>query len=104
MGIKPECGRGYWLRHSAPREHILLHVNIYILSFSRRFYPKRLTHVRLTMYTHFTFLHGWHTAHQEQLGVQCLAQGCFDSGNRTSNLLITKRLLYLSTCTTVATG
>src|SRR4029434_2624739 len=28
---------------------------IYILSFSRRFYPKRLTCVRLTMYTHFTF-------------------------------------------------
>src|SRR4029434_8085479 len=23
--------------------------------FSRRFYPKRLTYVRLTMYTHFTF-------------------------------------------------
>src|SRR4029434_965773 len=27
---------------------------IYIQSFSRRFYPKRLTYVRLTMYTHFT--------------------------------------------------
>src|SRR4029434_5236444 len=27
---------------------------IYI-TFSRRFYPKRLTYVRLTMYTHFTF-------------------------------------------------
>src|SRR4029434_2801730 len=28
---------------------------IYIYTFSRRFYPKRLTYVRLTMYTHFTF-------------------------------------------------
>src|SRR4029434_6583369 len=32
-----------------------LHLHFYILSFSRRFYPKRLTYVRLTMYTHFTF-------------------------------------------------
>src|SRR4029434_7037956 len=32
-----------------------LTVHIYITSFSRRFYPKRLTYVRLTMYTHFTF-------------------------------------------------
>src|SRR4029434_10386057 len=28
---------------------------IYIYTFSRPFYPKRLTYVRLTMYTHFTF-------------------------------------------------
>src|SRR4029434_961438 len=28
---------------------------IYIYTFSRRFYPKRLTYVRLTMYTHFIF-------------------------------------------------
>src|SRR4029434_4110773 len=28
---------------------------IYITSFSRRFYPKRLTYVQLTMNTHFTF-------------------------------------------------
>src|SRR4029434_4988490 len=40
----------------------------------------------------FTFTLMAHTAHQEQLGVQCLAQRHFD--NRTSNLLITKRLLY----------
>src|SRR4029434_8539992 len=57
-------------------------------TFSRRLYPKRLK----SLYTHFT---STLTAHQEQLGVQCLAQGRFDSGNRTSNLLITKRLLYL---------
>src|SRR4029434_9214950 len=30
------------------------HITFYI-TFSRRFYPKRLTYVRLTMYTHFTF-------------------------------------------------
>src|SRR4029434_4842439 len=47
------------------------------------------------MYTHFLHLCLWHRAHQEQLGVRCLAQGRFDSGNRTSNLLITKQLLYL---------
>ena len=57
------------------------YIFFYFFLFSRRFYPKRLTYVRLTMYTHFTFflhLHWWHTAHQEQLGVQCLAQGRFD--------------------------
>ena len=27
---------------------------------------------------HILHLHWWHTAHQEQLGVQCLAQGRFD--------------------------
>ena len=26
MGIKPECGRGYWLRHSAPLLDLLLHM------------------------------------------------------------------------------
>src|SRR4029434_7293284 len=30
----------------------LMHLHF---TFSRRFYPKRLTYVRLTMYTHFTF-------------------------------------------------
>src|SRR4029434_4131912 len=50
-------------------------------TFSRRFYPKRLTR----MYTQFLHLHCWHTAHQEQLGVQCLAQGRFDrESNRSS--------------------
>ena len=32
-----------------------IYINIYIQSFSRRFYPKRLTYVLRTMYTHFTF-------------------------------------------------
>ena len=27
---------------------------------------------------HILLLHWWHTAHQEQLGVECLAQGRFD--------------------------
>src|SRR4029434_2319725 len=31
------------------------HKNEKTFTFSRRFYPKRLTYVRLTMYTHFTF-------------------------------------------------
>ena len=42
---------------------------------------------------HILHLHWWHTAHQEQLGVQCLIDA--STGNRTSNLLITKQLLYL---------
>src|SRR4029434_1955786 len=34
-------------------------------------------------------LHLWHTAHQEQLGVQCLAQGGFDrESNRATFLLL----------------
>ena len=44
---------------------------------------------------HILHLHWGHTAHQEQLGVQCLALKDASTGNRTSNLLITKRLLYL---------
>ena len=47
------------------------HIDIYItFSHLADAYPKRLT-----MYTHFTFTL---MAHQEQLGVQCLAQGRFD--------------------------
>lgn len=42
-------------------------------------------------------------AHQEQLGVQCLAQVHFDTlsggtGNWTRNLPVTRRLLYLLPC------
>src|SRR4029434_3335737 len=29
--------------------------DLFTFTFSRRFYPKRLTYVQLTMYTHFTF-------------------------------------------------
>src|SRR4029434_7868843 len=60
--------------------------------FSRRFYPKRLTYVRLTMYTHFTITLMAHcTSGAIRGSVSCprtLRQGIF-------NLLITKRLLYL---------
>ena len=33
-------------------EHVMF---VYVYIFSRRCYPKRLTYVRLTLYTHFTF-------------------------------------------------
>ena len=45
---------------------------------------------------HILHLHWWHTAHQE---LSVLLKDA-STGNRTSNLLITKRLLYH--CTTVA--
>src|SRR4029434_4454630 len=45
---------------------------------------------------HILHLHCWHTAHQE---LSVLLKDA-STGNRTSNLLITKRLLYH--CTTVA--
>src|SRR4029434_3567441 len=59
---------------------------IYIESCSRRFYPKRLTYVRLTMYTHFTFT----------LMAHCTSGAIRGStGNRTSND-------FSTSCTTVA--
>ena len=64
---------------------------IYIQSFSRCFYPKRLT-----MYTHFTFyIYTDGTLHiRSNQGFSVLLKDT-STGNRTSNLLITKRLLYL---------
>src|SRR4029434_9549978 len=63
----------------------------YLQSFSRRFYPKRLT-----MYTHFTFTLMAHcTSGAIRGSVSCsrtLRQGIELA---TSNLLITKLLLYL---------
>src|SRR4029434_11077536 len=69
-------------------------IYIYIQSFSRRFYPKRLTYVRLTIYTHFTFSLMAHCTSAAIRGsVSC--SRTLPTGNRTGNLLITKRLLYL---------
>src|SRR4029434_9731869 len=48
---------------------------------------------------HILHLHRWHTAHQEQLGVQCLAQGCFD---RESNGQPSDNNDFSPSCTTVA--
>src|SRR4029434_8887348 len=60
----------------------------------RRFYPKRLTYVRLTMYTHFTFTLMAHcTSGTIKGSVPC--SRTLRQGIETSNLLITKRLLYL---------
>src|SRR4029434_4851129 len=70
------------------------YIYIYIWSFSRRFYPKQLTYVRLTMYTHFTFTL---MAHCTSGAIRAFSDLIKDAstGNRISNLLITKRLLYL---------
>src|SRR4029434_8179704 len=51
------------------------------------FYPKRLTR----MYTHFTFALMAHCTSGAIRG----SVSCLRTGNRTSTLLITKRLLYL---------
>ena len=62
-------------------------------TFSRRFYPKQLTYVRLTMYTHFTFTLMAHCTSGAIRSSVLLKDA--PTGNRTSNLLITNRLLYL---------
>src|SRR4029434_7736665 len=60
----------------------------------RRFYPKRLTYVRLTMYTHFTFtLMAHFTSCAIRGSVSC--SRTLRQGIQLCNLLITKRLLYL---------
>src|SRR4029434_1754502 len=78
-----------WVMGSFPRGLMRFGENFtFTLSFSRRFYPKRLTR----MYTHFTFTLMAHCTSVAIRGsVSCprtLRQGIF-------NLLITKRLLYL---------
>src|SRR4029434_5690510 len=54
----------------------------------------RLTYVRLTKYTHFTFTLMAHCTSGAIRGFSVLLKDT-STGNRTSNLLITKRLLYL---------
>src|SRR4029434_1744460 len=78
----------------------------FTFTFSRRFDPKRLTYVRPTMYTHFTFTLMAHcTSGAIRGSVSC--SRTLRQGMELENLLITKRLLYLlyhcrPHCTTVA--
>src|SRR4029434_10098768 len=70
------------------------YTHTFTFTFSRRFYPKQLTYVRLTMYTHFTITLMAHCTSGSIRGFSALLKDT-STGNRTSNLLLTKRLLYL---------
>ena len=61
----------------------------------RKYFTFTFSHLADLQCIHILHLHWWHTAHQE---LSVLLKDA-STGNRTSNLLITKRLLYH--CTTV---
>ena len=83
--------------HRDPEQFLSLlfkHTGLIILYL--HFYPKRLTYVWLV---HILHLHWWHTAHQEQLGVQSLAQGRWQGIELTTFWLLND---FSTFCTTVA--
>src|SRR4029434_3427411 len=84
------CGEGQVRRDQDAHEVEILRLDTF--TFSRRFYPKRLTYVRLTMYTHFTFTLMAHcTSGAIRGSVSC--SRTLRQGIELENLLITKRLL-----------